>query len=113
LIHVLIFVNYDWTVGLTFEPSTNDPSIKAAQIAALKVQVGQVVSVGQDIGDLLAGTLGYPHLHYSLWDAAGKPVCPYSHSSAVAQGIFNGIPLGTDSVACCGKDLCCANPSCH
>ncbi len=112
LMHVLIFVNYDWTVGLTFEPSTVDPLVKAAQMAALRVRVGQVIDVGEYIGDLLAGNLGYPHMHYSLWNAVGQPVCPYEYSSAIAQGIFNSIPVGTESLACCGTDICCASPSC-
>lgn len=95
LIHVLIFVNYNRMVGLTFEPSTTDPSIRAAQISAIIVQIGEVVDVGQHIGNLLAGDLGYPHLHYSLWSNPfnGEAYCPYQFSSDSAKAIFDQIAI--------------------
>jgi murein DD-endopeptidase MepM/ murein hydrolase activator NlpD len=104
MIHVLIFVNYERSVGLTFEPSTVDPALREAQINAITVQVGQGVDVGQHIGNLLAGELGYPHLHYSLWDNAFKSeaVCPYQFSSASAKAIFDSIPISDGNPICMG-----------
>lgn len=102
LLQIEIEVNATWAVNLVFEPSTVDPALKADQEAALAVSVGQEVRAGERIGDLLVGTLGYPHLHYMVL-MSDEPVCAYAHSSAAAQtnfedvrdtGVGNNLPDG-------------------
>lgn len=87
LLQVEIEVNAAWVVNLVFEPSTVDAGVKAAQQAAIDVVVGQEVRLGDRIGDLLVGTLGYPHLHYMVL-MNDVPVCAHAHSSAAAQLVF-------------------------
>ena len=90
LLTVEIYVNATWTVNLVIEPSTVDEALKLAQQAALDVAVGQVISTGDRIGDLLVGTLGYPHLHYMVM-MSNVPVCGYLHSSDSAQRVFEDL----------------------
>jgi hypothetical protein len=90
ILQVEIYVNSDWTVSLAFEPSTMDETLKTEQIDAIKVQVGDSVEPGSPIGDLLAGNLGYPHLHYMVL-YQGQTVCAYQYSSAAARAIFDAI----------------------
>lgn len=90
LMTVKIFINFKWSLSLVLEPSTTDTALKDAQRAAIKVKVGQVISTGDVITDLLVGDLGYPHLHFMLTEN-GKEVCPYSNSSDAAKRIFETI----------------------
>ena len=90
LLQVEIQVNDTWTVNLVFEPATVDPALKAAQQAAIAVSEGQEVRTGERIGDLLVGTLGYPHLHYMVL-MNDTPVCAYAHSSMDARTVFESI----------------------
>ena len=99
LLQIEIFVNFEWTVNLVFEPGTANEGTKAAQISALKVQVGQVVDIGQEIGDLIVGELGHPHLHYMLM-RNGQFVCAYTYSSGAAKQIFDEIATRSNSVIC-------------
>jgi hypothetical protein len=84
MVTIAIRVNDEWTVDLVLEPGTADPALKAAQIAAVRVQAGQVVSAGSAVADLLIGTLGYPHLHYMV-ERGTANVCAYAHSSESAK----------------------------
>ncbi|MBI5439652.1 MAG: M23 family metallopeptidase [Deltaproteobacteria bacterium] len=90
MVTVSIRVNPEWTVSLVFEPSTSDPGLKAAQLAAIRVREGQVVAVGTPVADLLVGTLGYPHLHYMIW-RNNADVCGYAHSSEGAKRIIETV----------------------
>jgi hypothetical protein len=95
ILHVDVSVNCAWAVSLVFEPSF-DPTLlgyealKTAQINAIKVKVGDSVEPGSPIGELLVGSLGYPHLHYMV-QRDGSPVCAYQYSSTAAQAIFDPI----------------------
>jgi hypothetical protein len=100
LLQVEISVNCAWTVSLVFEPSTVDENLKTAQRNAIKVNVGDSVEPGSPIGDLLAGGLGYPHLHYMVLHQ-GQPVCAYQYSSAGANVIFDGIQKTPESTSVC------------
>jgi len=99
MLTVEIFVNAEWTVALVFEPGTVDDATKAAQMSAIKVQIGQIVEAGQEIGDLWVGELGYPHLHY-MPKRNGQPVCAYTYSSDGARQIFDEIAARSSSGSC-------------
>ncbi len=90
LMTVEISINLKWSVSLVLEPSTINTDLKNAQREAIKVKVGQDVSTGDVITDLLIGDLGYPHLHLMLTES-GKEVCPYSNSTEAAKRIFETI----------------------
>lgn len=77
-------------VSLVLEPSTADPSMKTAQLNAVRVTEGQVVGPGTPVADLLVGALGYPHLHYMTM-RGGNFVCPYGYSSPAAQALFEAL----------------------
>jgi hypothetical protein len=87
MVNVAIRVNGEWTVDLNLEPSTADPAMKAAQLAAVLVHEGETVSVGTPLADLLVGPLGYPHLHFMV-SSNDQAVCPYTQSSDAARAIF-------------------------
>ena len=76
-----------------------DPALEAAQIAAIHVAAGQVVELGQPVGTLLVGDLGYPHLHFMLL-RDDVPTCAYTYSSATARGIFEAIAARSASEIC-------------
>jgi len=99
LLTVEVFVNYEWTIALVFEPGTANEGTKAAQMSAMKVQAGQLVEIGQEIGDLIVGELGYPHLHYMPM-RNGQAVCAYSYSSDAAKRIFDDIATRSSSAIC-------------
>ncbi len=99
ILQVNIYVNSEWAVSLVFEPSTIDENLKAVQRNAIKVKDGQVVSTGDEIGDLLVGNLGYPHLHYMVMEN-GKFLCAYDYSSETAKQIFGGIANRSNSKIC-------------
>ncbi len=90
LVHVGLFVNNDWSIVLTFEPSAVGDPLRGRQLDAIAVRVGDPVGVGSYIGDLLAGDLGYPHVHYMLLHR-DQPVCAYDHSSGEAKLVFDAI----------------------
>jgi hypothetical protein len=90
MVNVAIRVNGEWTVDLNLEPSTADPAMKAAQLAAVLVHEGETVSVGTPLADLLVGPLGYPHLHYMVERGRGN-VCAYAHSSQAAKRTIEAI----------------------
>jgi hypothetical protein len=90
LLTIAIRVNQEWTVNLVIEPSTTDPALKNAQLAAVRVRAGQNVSVGSPVADLLVGTLGYPHLHYMV-ERGNVDVCAYAHSSEAAKRTIEAI----------------------
>jgi murein DD-endopeptidase MepM/ murein hydrolase activator NlpD len=90
LVTVEIRVNSEWTVSLVLEPSTADPALRAAQLAAIRVSEGQTVSAGTPIADLLVGTLGYPHLHYMAAQNR-ETTCAYAYSSDAARDVFAGL----------------------
>jgi hypothetical protein len=94
LVTIAIRVNGEWTVSLVLEPSTVDPAIRTAQLAAILVSEGQEVGVGTPVADLIVGTLGYPHMHYMM-ERSGENVCAYAHSSDAAKAVFvrlSGLP---------------------
>lgn len=91
-----IKVNSEWTVVMVIEPSTLDEQLKANQIAAVQVVVGQSVATGDEITDLLIGDLGYPHLHFML-ERDGNVVCAYKFSSDSAKALFEAIPKVSQS----------------
>lgn len=99
MLSVEIVVNDSWTVTLVFEPGTAAAETKNAQIGALKVQAGREVSPGEEIGELLVGELGYPHLHYMV-QLNGGPVCAYFHSSESARALFDEIAARSGSRIC-------------
>jgi hypothetical protein len=90
MVNVAIRVNDEWTVDLNLEPSTADPAMKAAQLAAVRVHEGETVAVGTPLAELLVGTLGYPHLHYMVERGRGN-VCAYAHSSEAAKRTIEAI----------------------
>ena len=90
MVTIAIRVNGEWTVDLVLEPSTSDPALKAAQLAAVRVHEGQTVSAGTPVADLLVGTLGYPHLHYMV-ERGTSTVCAYAHSSEAAKRTIEAI----------------------
>jgi murein DD-endopeptidase MepM/ murein hydrolase activator NlpD len=87
LVTVTIRINGEWTVNLVLEPSTIDPALRTAQLAAILASEGQELGVGTPVADLLVGTLGYPHLHYMV-EHNGGAVCAYTHSSDAAKAVF-------------------------
>lgn len=99
MLAVEIFVNDAWTVTLVLEPGTAAAGTKNSQIGALRVQAGREVSPGDEIGELLVGELGYPHLHYMV-QINNEPVCAYSHSSENARALFDGIAARSGSRIC-------------
>jgi hypothetical protein len=90
LFHLVIFVNNEWSVALTFEPSAIGEPMKTDQLEAIEVKVGDHVEVGSDMGNLLAGDLDYPHVHYMLLHN-DHPVCAYDYSSSEAKAAFEDI----------------------
>ncbi len=96
LLQIEIRVNGEWTVIMVIEPSTLDEQLKANQIAAVQVVVGQNVVTGDEIADLLIGDLGYPHLHFML-ERNGAAVCAYEFSSDSAKALFEAIPKVSQS----------------
>jgi murein DD-endopeptidase MepM/ murein hydrolase activator NlpD len=90
ILTVAIKVNDEWEVNLVFEPGTAAPVTKEAQRNAIRVSEGQEITAGTEIGDLLVGELGYPHLHYMV-TRGGDAVCAYDNSSEAAKAIFEGI----------------------
>jgi hypothetical protein len=99
LLQIDILINNEWSVALTFEPSTINEDIKTAQRNAIKVKIGQVVITGDEIGDLLVGNLGYPHLHYMVM-RNGQFLCAYDYSSGRAKIIFEDIANRSNSKIC-------------
>jgi murein DD-endopeptidase MepM/ murein hydrolase activator NlpD len=107
LVTIAIRVNSEWTVSLVIEPSTVDPAVKSAQLAAILVREGQEVGVGTPVADLIVGTLGYPHLHYMV-RRNGEAVCAYANSSDAARAVFvslSALPTGSlpDGNICYGQ----------
>lgn len=90
LVTITIRINGEWTVSLVLEPSTVDPAVRTAQLAAFLLREGDEVAVGTPVADLLVGTLGYPHLHYMV-EHDGEAVCAYAHSSDAARAVFEGL----------------------
>lgn len=90
LVTIAIRINSEWTVNLVLEPSTVDPSLRAAQQEAILVSEGREVAAGEPIADLLVGTLGYPHLHYMV-ERSGQAVCGHAHSSDAARAVFESL----------------------
>ncbi|MFW9921910.1 MAG: hypothetical protein ACFFDW_01330 [Candidatus Thorarchaeota archaeon] len=97
MIHVLIRINYLWTVKLVLEPWANTTEIRELQISSV-VPVGAKLETGDIVGTLLFN-YEYPHLHYMIM-YQGKDVCPYHYSSPAAQAIFEEIALRTNSTIC-------------
>ena len=98
MIHVQITVNYGWKVKLVFEPWANTSLIREEQLAAIIVKIGTKVQPGAVIGTLLFNH-HYPHLHYMVLRNE-HDVCPYHHSSLMAQSIFEEIATRTNSIIC-------------
>jgi murein DD-endopeptidase MepM/ murein hydrolase activator NlpD len=90
IVAIEIRINAEWTVYLVLEPSTVDPAMRTAQLAAIMVSEGQEVAVGTPMADLLIGTLGYPHLHYMV-QRNGEAVCAYAHSSDAARAVLETV----------------------
>ena len=109
LVTIAIRVNEEWTVNLVLEPSTADPALKVAQLAAVRVQVGQIVSVGTPMANLLVGTLGYPHLHY-MAERGNINVCVYPYSSESAKRMLEAIK-GYPNSNVPGGQICVGQPS--
>ncbi len=84
MVTIAIRVNDEWTIDLVLEPGTVDPALKAAQLAGVRVQTGQTVSIGTPVADLFVGSLGYTHLHFMV-ERGNTNVCAYAHSSESAK----------------------------
>ena len=109
MVTIAVRVNSEWTVDLVLEPSTSDPTLKAAQLAAVRVHEGQTVSVGTPVAELLVGTLGYPHLHYMV-ERGTSIVCAYAHSSEAAKRTIEAIARYPNSTVP-GGQICVGQPS--
>ncbi|MBN1327855.1 MAG: M23 family metallopeptidase [Candidatus Heimdallarchaeota archaeon] len=95
MIHVLITVNYAWSVKLVLEPFANTTEIRERQLELIVTKVGTRVEPGDLVGTLLWST-NYPHLHYMIMKN-GDDVNPYMYSSSTAQTIFDEIAERTNS----------------
>lgn len=95
-----ILINQEWTVSLVIEPGTVAGSQAALdQQAAIWVGIGSELRVGSRVATLIAGELGYAHLHYMVLQN-GQDVCAYTHSSEEAKQELELIAEKTDSKIC-------------
>lgn len=110
LVSIRILVNAEWAVNLVLEPGTTSDAGKAAQLAAVKVVKGQMLSVGTPVADLLRGDLPNPyvHLHYMV-ERFGKNSCPYAYSSDPARLMIEQIAALPGSTLQEGQ-ICSAPP---
>jgi hypothetical protein len=92
MVSIKILVNAEWSVDLVLEPGTTTEAGKAAQLAAVKVIKGQLLSVGTPVADLIRGDLPdpYVHLHFMV-TRFGQNSCPYAYSSPTARQIIEQI----------------------
>ncbi|MHA1125134.1 MAG: M23 family metallopeptidase [Candidatus Heimdallarchaeota archaeon] len=95
MISVNIMVNYGWSVGLGFEPYSNDTVFHELQLSLIVVKAGQRLQPGDLVGTLLNGG-EYPHLHYMV-NHNFNDVNPYLYSSDAAQLAFEEIATRTNS----------------
>ncbi len=110
MVSIKILVNAEWAVDLVLEPGTISDSVKAAQLAAVKVVKGQMLSVGTPLADLLRGDLPSPyvHLHYMV-TRFGQNSCPYAYSSSAARLTIEQIAAYPGSTLQDGQ-ICSAPP---
>jgi murein DD-endopeptidase MepM/ murein hydrolase activator NlpD len=67
---VLFRINTYWHLLMNFEPQSADAGTNAEQAASFTVTVGQAVSRGEKIGDLVVSMVEpdrYPHLHFGVF----------------------------------------------
>jgi hypothetical protein len=95
MISVNIFVNLGWSLGLVFEPYSNDTDFHERQLSLIVVKAGQRLQPGDLVGTLLNGG-EYPHLHYMVRHRFND-VNPYLYSSEAAQLAFEEIATRTNS----------------
>ncbi len=107
-----------WAIGVSFDINDafelligfeNFNSSEAAgqqQLDAIVVEVGQVVTQGELIGQLLYMS-PYTLIHYSLLKN-GKAVCPYLYFSPEAKATFDLLwpQIGSSTDPCNGTTLC-------
>ena len=98
-------INDAFELLIGFENFNESATAGEQQLNALVVEVGQVVTQGELIGQLLYLSPG-THIHYSL-QKNGQAVCPYLYFSVEAKGIFDNLwsQIGSSSDPCNGT-LC-------
>ena len=98
-------INDAFELLIGFENFNESATAGEQQLNALVVEVGQVVTQGELIGQLLYLSPG-THIHYSL-QKNGQAVCPYLYFNVEAKGIFDNLwlQIGSSSDPCNGT-LC-------
>lgn len=100
-----ITINSNWVLSMVLEADSSFEAMGIAQQNAIAVTVGQDVSRGDKLADLLVGEQGYHHLHYMAL-LNGTAVCAYKYSNQEAKSLFldivqngtrNNIPDGNIS----------------
>jgi murein DD-endopeptidase MepM/ murein hydrolase activator NlpD len=99
IVDVTLEASSSFIVNFVIEPSTTSTTTKNQQQASLSVAVDQTVTVGDRIGYLIVGELGYPHLHYML-SVDNQTVCAHHHSTTAAQATFNTIATRSSREIC-------------
>jgi hypothetical protein len=86
---IYIQINSEWGLSIVIEPGTNDPLIAEQQRQAVNVQVGQVVSKGSLLGQIvLDPTTDVTGGIHMILQNRNRQVCPYSHSTEAAKRTY-------------------------
>lgn len=98
-------INDAFELLIAFENFNVSETAGQQQLDAIIVEIGQVVTQGELIGQLLYLSPA-THIHYSL-QKNGQAVCPYLYFSTEAKGIFDSLwsQIGSSSDPCNGT-LC-------
>jgi len=84
---VILEMNSNWSINLTFEPKCSAGLPAEEQIRSITVKAGQYVKKGDEIGYLVVGGTKdeYPHVHYALM---------YKHRETTYGQLFdNNVPI--------------------
>ncbi len=102
-------INEDYELFVAFESFAENETFGNIQLDAIIVEIGQVVTQGELIGNLLYHRAG-AHIHFML-QKNNEPVCPYQYFSADAKSIFDNlwVQIGTSSIPCNNTSLICSH----
>lgn len=98
-------INEDYELLIAFESFAENETFGNIQLDAILVEIGQEVTQGELIGNLLYHRAG-AHIHFML-SKNNEPVCPYLYFSAEAKTIFDDLwgQIGTSGNPCNGTSL--------
>jgi len=98
---VVIQYNEDWSTFVCFEPDTKDQTLVDLQKQKIAVTVGQKISQGDPLGQLVVSLPSSPqvfgpHVHWQLYRADGNgqslgTVCPWTYSTGPAQTALDSL----------------------